>query len=125
MTEYQKIESLNLADRRASTLFDKELTEFTRAIRDAGESISWIAAVERFAEHKGLTMVRGRVPGRIGYRGEKVHSLSVVAVRDAEGRDFLQTCYSTCGSQRWSSGGRSGLALLAAGTPCTCLKCGA
>ena len=125
MTEYTRIDSLNLADRRASREFDKELDTFTRAIRDAGESISWIAAIERFADSKGLTMVRGLVPGRIGFSGQKVHHLSVVAVRDAEGRDFLQSCYSTCGSQRWSTGGRSGLALLAAGTPCTCKKCGA
>ena len=61
------------------------------------------------------------MPGKIG-RGTKVHSFDCYAC-EWKGELLVTAAYSYCGSQRFSSGGFSGLRIMPHGTEITCQKC--
>lgn len=75
-----------------------------------------------FCELNGWEFITDNRIGRIG-RGDKNHNIRCDLGRDEDGREYIFTAHSFCGSQRWSAGGRSGIALLGGATECDCKKC--
>jgi hypothetical protein len=75
-----------------------------------------------FCDEQGWEFVSDNRIGRIG-RGDKNHKISCKIGIDGEGREYIFSAHSFCGSQKWTQGGRSGLALLGGVKECDCKKC--